>query len=96
MKILQTFVNMPLPSRLHLFLKAPYLEIMSELFKLIEGIATDSEKISENAYEIQNSLKNTIDKLVNSINDQNDVTDFYLDKRNLLEHLVNVVEVKLH
>lgn len=89
----QNLINTPLPSRLHIFLKAPYSEILGEFFKLIEAVASDGEKLLENTNDIQNSMKNVVDNLAKTIDVQNNATDFYWEKREILEYVVNVVEV---
>lgn len=77
-------------------MKAPYLEILCELFQLFEAIALERENVSEIANKIQASIKVSADNVVQIIDEQNRATDFYLEKRNMLEYVVNIVEVISH
>lgn len=93
LSLFQSLINMPLPSRLHAFQKAPYVDVLGEFFKLIEVVASDGEKIMENANGIQDAMKNIVEDIVKAIDDQNNSTDFYWGNREILEYVVNIVEV---
>lgn len=88
----QSLPTLPLPSRLHGFLEAPYLKVLGQLFYIIECVASESP-VNENTKDVQNTITETVDKIKNKIEEQNNSKDVYWEKRIVMENVVNTIEV---
>ncbi|KAF5281675.1 hypothetical protein FQR65_LT14605 [Abscondita terminalis] len=92
--IQQNLITMPLPSRLHSHLNCRYFEILAQMFNLLVNIATEDAKsynpivldVQNNFRELENDVVNVVDRLKQS-------NDFYWNRRQVLETVVNAVEI---
>lgn len=96
--LVQNVIGAPLPSRLHGYLSSPSCHILLELFGLIKLLIQDSEdssltKMASTVAEMVTAAVHKTGEMIKVHGSEG--ADQLAGRRTLLEHVVNIIEVRL-